>query len=58
MENLDTFLHTFFQMGGYAGFVWPAYAITALGLIGALVSSWHGWKAREREFETLKRERP
>ena len=53
MTSFDTFL----QMGGYAGFVWPAYAVSALGLIGVLVTSWRGWKAREREFETLKRER-
>jgi heme exporter protein D len=41
-------------MGGYAAFVWPAYAVAGLGLIGALVQSWRGWKAREREFEQLK----
>ena len=43
---------------GAGGFVWPAYGVVTLGLIGALVISWRGLKAREREFETLKRERP
>ena len=42
------------EMGGYAAFVWPAYGIAAVGLIGALVLSIRGWKAREREFESLK----
>ena len=51
--NVDAFL----AMGGYADFVWPAYAVSALGLIGVLVVSWRGLKAREREFENLKRDR-
>ena len=54
MDKVTAFLH----MGGYGGFVWPAYGVAALGLIGALVVTWRGLKAREREFETLKRERP
>jgi len=28
---------TFWDMGGYAAYVWPAYAVSALGLAGALV---------------------
>ena len=38
----------FFAMGGYAGFVWPAYGATLLVLVIAIVSSLraHG-KARE-----------
>jgi len=27
----------FFAMGGYAAFVWPAYAVSAIGLAGAVV---------------------
>ena len=34
-------LADFFAMGGYAGFVWPAYGIAALVLIGLLAVSWH-----------------
>ncbi len=26
----------FFSMGGYAAYVWPAYAVTLLGLTGAV----------------------
>ncbi|MFM9844450.1 MAG: heme exporter protein CcmD [Dongiaceae bacterium] len=29
----------FFAMGGYAGFIWPAYGIAALVLVGVLVVS-------------------
>ncbi|HEY7689417.1 MAG TPA: heme exporter protein CcmD [Dongiaceae bacterium] len=36
MSSLSDFL----AMGGYAGFVWPAYAIAAAVLIGVLAVSW------------------
>ncbi len=32
-------LAEFFAMGGYAGFIWPAYGIAALVLIGLLAVS-------------------
>jgi heme exporter protein CcmD len=38
-------LQTFFEMGGYAKFVWPAYGLTALVLI------WNWWAARRSEAE-------
>ena len=34
-------LADFFAMGGYAGFVWPAYGIAALVLVGLLMVSLH-----------------
>jgi heme exporter protein D len=38
----------FFAMGGYAGFIWPAYGITLLILVIAIVSSLRAHaKARE-----------
>lgn len=40
-------------MGGYAGFVWSAFGITALVLVGLLVLSWRGLKARESELAAL-----
>ena len=39
--DLQGFLH----MGGYAGFVWPAYCLTALVLV------WNWWAARRSEAE-------
>ncbi|MCR9255566.1 MAG: heme exporter protein CcmD [Alphaproteobacteria bacterium] len=26
-------MNAFFDMGGYAAFVWPSYAVTAVGLV-------------------------
>ncbi|MBL8630507.1 MAG: heme exporter protein CcmD [Rhodospirillaceae bacterium] len=50
MDALDTFL----QMGGHAKFVWPAYGLGVLGLVGILLLSVKSWKAREAEFAKLK----
>jgi heme exporter protein D len=38
-------LQNFFEMGGYAKFVWPAYGLTALVLV------WNWWSARRSETE-------
>jgi heme exporter protein CcmD len=38
-------LQDFFEMGGYAKFVWPAYGLTALVLV------WNWWSARRSETE-------
>ncbi len=38
----------FFDMGGYAGFVWPAYAITLILLFGL------GWKSMASARESSK----
>jgi len=44
----------FFQMGGYAAFVWPSYGLAALVL-------WLNWylprKQHEKELRQLKRRR-
>lgn len=50
-------LGTFFDMGGYAVFVWPGYGLAALSLIGLLVITLRGLKAREREFAEVRRNR-
>ena len=34
-------------MGGYAGFVWPAYGVTAIVLGGLTLYSW--WRHRRSE---------
>ena len=38
-------LQKFLAMGGYAGFVWPAYGLTTLVLL------WNWWSARASEAE-------
>jgi heme exporter protein D len=34
-------LADFFAMGGYAGYVWPAYGVAAITFMGLLAASWH-----------------
>jgi heme exporter protein CcmD len=38
-------LHNVLKMGGYAGYVWPAYGLTAVVLL------WNWWAARHSEAE-------
>ncbi len=40
----------FFDMGGYARFVWPAYAVTALVLLGLLAWSLGSYRRVQREL--------
>jgi heme exporter protein D len=48
----------FLSMGGYAAFVWPAYAITALVMVGLLVSTLRGLRRREALLRMLEDTRP
>ena len=38
----------FLDMGGYAGFVWPAFGLTALVMVWLLVASLRRLRANER----------
>ena len=49
MEAVAVFL----EMGGYAAFVWPAYAITAVVLTGLLLNSLRVLRNAERDVEAL-----
>lgn len=49
---------SFFEMGGYAGYVWPSFAITALVMIGLLVVSLRELRRRERTLAALEAARP
>jgi len=44
---------TFFAMGGYGAYVWPAYGLTALAFIGMLIWTMATLKARRREEQGL-----
>jgi heme exporter protein D len=46
-------LGTFFAMGGYGAYVWPAYGLTALAFLGMLGWTWTTLKARRREEQGL-----
>jgi heme exporter protein D len=46
-------LQTFFAMGGYGGYVWPAYGLTVLAFAGMLVWTMATLRARRREEQGL-----
>jgi len=54
VSGLDAFL----AMGGYAGYVWPAYAAAAIVLGGLLAWSLAGYRRAQRELEALQRIAP
>jgi heme exporter protein D len=47
----------YLAMGGYADFVWPAYAIALVVLGGVTVQSWRRYRASRRALDDLQRER-
>lgn len=47
-------LSVFLAMGGYAAYVWPAFAATAVVLIGLLVVSVRAVHAREADLTRLR----
>jgi len=53
MESIDAVMH----MGGYAGYVWPAYAISALVLAVVLIASLTGARKAEAELDILQQTR-
>ena len=44
---------TFLDMRGYGIFIWPAFGISAIILLGILVNSQRFLKRTEKELETL-----
>jgi heme exporter protein D len=46
-------VHTFLAMGGYGGFVWPAFALTAAVLIGMLVTTLRRLRALQNDLARL-----
>ena len=51
-------MENFLNMGGYAIWVWPCYALALAALGGILVHTRVTLARREREFDQLKRQRP
>lgn len=47
---------SFFEMGGYAAYVWPAYIISIGALIAIGVASWRTLKRNERLVELSERQ--
>ena len=38
-----------FDMGAYGVYIWPAYGISALAILGAIVWTLAAWRARQGE---------
>jgi heme exporter protein D len=49
-------ISVWFAMGGYAAFVWPAYAIAAVVLGGMSVYSWRRYRASVETLARLQRQ--
>ncbi len=49
---------SFFDMGGYGGYVWPSYVVAAIVMIGLLVASLRGMRASEKQLKVLQESRP
>jgi heme exporter protein D len=54
MSSLSSFL----EMGGYGGFVWPAFGLTAAVLLALLADSLRRLKAAQRALARLEAESP
>lgn len=44
-------MSTFWAMGGYAAFVWPAYGVSLIALVALSVVSWRAMRRAERLVE-------
>ncbi len=51
-------MNEFLHMGGYAVYVWPAYGIATLVLLGLLVATWKGLRNAEATLKALESARP
>ncbi len=47
-----------FEMGGYAAYIWPSYAVAAVVLVGLLMTSLRGMRTREAQLRVLQQSRP
>lgn len=50
-------INAFLTMGGYAGFVWPAYGVAVVVMAALLVASLRGARAREGELDLMQQRR-
>jgi len=49
---------TFFAMGGYAAYVWPAFTIAAVVMVALVIATLHTLRRREREIAEIFKARP
>ena len=46
-------MHEFLKMGGYAAYVWPAYAVSVLAIGGLAYTIWRRGRALQRKLKEL-----
>ncbi len=56
-RGISESVSAFLDMGGYAAFVWPSFAITAVVLVGMLVASLRWLRSTEAALAALQAER-
>ena len=44
-----------FEMGDYGVFIWPAYAVTVVGLGGMTIWAWAAWRAAKAKLAALEK---
>jgi heme exporter protein D len=58
MTKVMEMLSTLTTMGGYAGYVWPAYGLSVVVMVALLLVSLKAARHNETELEQLQRTRP
>jgi heme exporter protein D len=51
-------MSAYFEMGGYAAYVWPSYALAVVVLAGILTASLRAMRTREAQLKVLQASRP
>ena len=50
-------LSEFLDMGGHGVYIWPAYAIATIVIVGILIQTLRTMRQRERKLKILRQER-
>ncbi len=50
-------MSSFFAMGGYGAFIWPAYGISLLALVAMVWQSWSAWRAAKKRLAGLEEDK-
>ena len=50
-------MSSFFAMGGYAAFIWPAYGVSAVALVAMIWQSWSAWRIARKKLQALEDDR-
>jgi len=46
-------MNDYWAMGGYAAFVWPAYGLSAVVMLGLCVTAWRSLRQKQRDLAAL-----